>query len=302
MSAVGFAGFGHPRRQFANLSGIAVDVYRSGATGTVERTTVGELGADDHAVFPASSRIMTAVRFGVRCRVSLMLLEPRAVQGRFYTLMPLLARRFHRVFTHYPPLVARIGNARLITHGGSWLQGPVDPAAPRPARVSLIASDKTTTEGHRLRHRVAAWAVAERLDVRLLGRGYQPFDNRADGFLPYSHSVVIENSRDPGYFTEKLVDCLLCGTVPIYWGDPDIGRHFDLGGMIACRDEAEIRQAMRSATAEDFESRRAAILRNAALAREFAHIRPQMARILFAEEDPTNGGTSTPACGSQGRG
>lgn len=302
MSAVGFAGFGHPRRQFANLSGVAVDVYRSGAAGTVERTTVGELGVDDHAVVPVSSRLLTALRFRVRCRVSLLLLEPRAVHGRFYTLMPLLARHFHRVFTHHPPLVARIGNARLITHGGSWLQGPVDPAAPRSARMSLIASGKTTTEGHRLRHRIAAWAVAERLDVHLLGRGYQPFENRADGFLPYSHSVVIENSSDPGYFTEKLIDCLLCGTVPIYWGDPDIGRHFDLGGIIACRDEAEIREAMRSATAEDFESRRAAVLRNAELAKEFVHVRPQITRVLLAEWDRTADGTSSHGCRPSSRG
>jgi len=38
---------------------------------------------------------------------------------------------------------------------------------------------------------------------------------RPRALTPYRYSVVIENVREPGYFSEKLVDALLCGTVPI---------------------------------------------------------------------------------------
>jgi len=289
MSVVAFVEHGSPRRQFASLA--RTEAVTSAAWESdghrrperLERIAIGDLGPDDHAVVFASSRALTCHRLGVRCRTSLLLLEPRAVQGRFYAAMPILARRFHRVFTHHAPLVARVPNARLIAHGGSWLARPVDPLASRCSRMSLIASAKASTEGQRLRHRLARWAAAERIDVDLLGRGYRRFDDRAEGFLPYRHSVVIENSRDPGYFTEKLVDCLLCGTVPIYWGDPEIGRVFDASGIITCGSEHEVREAMRSADVDDFDRRRTARERNAAIAARHADHRPSVARILSSD-------------------
>jgi hypothetical protein len=72
------------------------------------------------------------------------------------------------------------------------------------------------------------------LDIAVLGRGYQPFENKQDGLLNYRYSVIIENVKEPDYFTEKLFDCLLCGTLPIYLGAPNIGDYFDVAGMILC--------------------------------------------------------------------
>jgi hypothetical protein len=37
------------------------------------------------------------------------------------------------------------------------------------------------------------------------------------------YSVAIENSQLLGHITEKFTDCILSGTVPIYFGAPDIG-------------------------------------------------------------------------------
>ena len=51
--------------------------------------------------------------------------------------------------------------------------------------------------------------------------------------------VAIENVRQPHYFTEKLLDCFLTNTMPIYWGCPNIGAYFDTSGMIIITDEDE---------------------------------------------------------------
>jgi hypothetical protein len=283
MSSVGFVEYGWPRRQFDSLARNRAILWDASHPERRDAVLVGDLGPDDHAVVFASSRALTAHRIGVRCKVSILLLEPPAVQRRLYRLMPAAAPLFHRVITHHRPLAERIGNACLVTHGGSWLTTEVDPLTPRSALTSLVASDKRHTEGQRLRHRLAEWSRGAGADVRLLGRGYEPFEERSRGFLPFRFSVVIENSREAGYFTEKLIDCLLCGTVPIYWGDPEIGRHFDLGGIIACCNEAEIREAMRSVTEEDFEARQDAVARNAVLARNFVDHRTEVARILQSD-------------------
>jgi len=46
------------------------------------------------------------------------------------------------------------------------------------------------------------------------------------GLSTYHKSVAIENSSYPNYFTEKLVDCLLTWTLPIYWGCPNLDDFF----------------------------------------------------------------------------
>jgi len=45
-------------------------------------------------------------------------------------------------------------------------------------------------------------------------------------------SLAIENASVDNYFTEKLMDCFLTKTVPIYFGCPNIGDYFNLKGMV----------------------------------------------------------------------
>lgn len=45
-------------------------------------------------------------------------------------------------------------------------------------------------------------------------------------------SLCFENGAHSGYTTEKLVQALAARTVPIYWGDPDVGRVFNKKALI----------------------------------------------------------------------
>jgi hypothetical protein len=49
-------------------------------------------------------------------------------------------------------------------------------------------------------------------------------------------NLAFENTRSPGYVTEKLVGPLLAGCIPIYWGAPDVVRDFNPGCMINVSD------------------------------------------------------------------
>lgn len=246
---------------------------------------VADLSAADHVVVLMSSRALLAGLGGLRCRVSLLMHEPPAIHERYYRLLPWIHRRYHRILSHSPRVLAACPNARYVPHGNSWLRRAVDPDAPKSERIALIASAKRSTEGHRLRHRIAAWSRRAAPDLALLGGGYRPLDDKAEGHLPYRFSVVIENSREPGYFTEKLVDSLLCGSVPIYWGAPDIDRYFDPAGMIACASEAELREAIRWADTADFEARRPALRGNHGRAERYADFRSRCAEVLASDRD-----------------
>ena len=51
-------------------------------------------------------------------------------------------------------------------------------------------------------------------------------------FTEFQFSVVVENTKESNYFSEKLVDCLLMKTIPIYWGCPNISAWFDTTGWV----------------------------------------------------------------------
>ncbi len=48
----------------------------------------------------------------------------------------------------------------------------------------------------------------------------------------YKFSIICENSSAPGYTTEKLTDAIYAGTIPIYWGNPDVARDFNAERLI----------------------------------------------------------------------
>ena len=52
----------------------------------------------------------------------------------------------------------------------------------------------------------------------------------------YKFTIAFENEARPGYTTEKLVEPMLVDTIPIYWGDPLVGREFDTSSFFHAGD------------------------------------------------------------------
>jgi hypothetical protein len=51
-------------------------------------------------------------------------------------------------------------------------------------------------------------------------------------------SVAIENDNSDTYFTEKLTDCFVMGTVPVYYGSRKVvEKYFDPTGVIFLEDD-----------------------------------------------------------------
>lgn len=252
----------HGVRPKAGLARVALNQLRWPLGDPVSSGTIGDLGPDDHLLIYPRYKYLIDPRIGLRCRISLLIAEPYALHRNKYLGAVALQKRFYRIVTHRPAMARLAGNAIVMPFGGAWVD-PVAVGNPEKSRsISLIASAKKKLEGHALRHRIAAWSQETDADVDLLGLAYKPFDRKEDGLAPYRYSVVIENSREDGYFTEKLIDCLLCGTLPIYWGAPDIERFFDPDGLIVCRTEEEIKEAIGNASEAQFAEKQAALNSN----------------------------------------
>lgn len=216
---------------------------------------VGDLGPDDHLIVFPRGGIHFQPRFGTRARISLIMAEPQVIHARHLRLLRLSWRRFHRILTFNQPLLDAVPNAVLFPLGTTWVPEWRDLPLNKTRMCSLIASAKRDSEGHKLRHAVANWVRDGGQDVDVMGRGYTPFDRKAEGLAPYRYSVVIENVRETNYFSEKLVDAVLCCTVPIYWGCPNLDRFMNPEAIIQCGSEADIRRAVQAASEEDFAAR-----------------------------------------------
>lgn len=114
------------------------------------------------------------------------------------------------------------------------LSGYINPKKPFP--MSIIASDKKFMPGHALRHELIKRILKSDLDIHIYGRGSHLYrgDPRVKGeigdkriaFKDYKLTIAIENRRFPFWITEKFVDPLLCGCVPLYHGAQRVSKVF----------------------------------------------------------------------------
>lgn len=162
------------------------------------------------------------------------LLEGRAYGGPNYDAIPGIIDRLDLLLTHDDQLLRRYPDkARFVPFGGCWIPDEKWGMHPKTKLVSMIYSGKDFMEGHHLRHQIATIAKAPDIAMDLYGHGCgRPIACKSEGLSDYCYSVVIENDRAPNYFTEKLLDCFALGTVPIYWGAPNIGKWFNTAGII----------------------------------------------------------------------
>lgn len=55
----------------------------------------------------------------------------------------------------------------------------------------------------------------------------QPIADKLAFVRDYKFTLAFENSVSDGYTTEKLVEPMLAGSLPIYWGNPQVARDFN---------------------------------------------------------------------------
>lgn len=60
----------------------------------------------------------------------------------------------------------------------------------------------------------------------------------------YKFAMAFENSKHPGYCTEKLVEAFAAGAVPIYWGDPDVAQIFNTKAMIVLESAVDFEKVI----------------------------------------------------------
>lgn len=152
-------------------------------------------------------------------------------------------------------------NGRKKIEGGSWIPREIYTqidTSKKTFSVSNVTGSKAFAPGHNLRH--ALYNAQRQFDSfpvtffrsgagdPLPVLGNNPIleskgccsasgPSKMPLFETFQFSIVIENNRERNYFTEKLIDCVVTKTIPIYWGCPNIGDYFDTSGWILLGDD-----------------------------------------------------------------
>ncbi|MDH3930143.1 MAG: hypothetical protein OEV22_19625 [Deltaproteobacteria bacterium] len=169
------------------------------------------------------------------------------------------ADNFEAIWTHDRKLLETLPNACFLPFGGCWIDDYDWGIHPKSKNFSIIASGKRQHPGHKLRHQIIAGAQGH---IDVFGGGYAPLDNKIDGLKDYRYHFCIENMNRDYWFTEKLIDCFVTGTIPIYWGCPSIDDFFNVDGMICFDELKHLPELLPSCTEELYESKLDAIKEN----------------------------------------
>ncbi len=113
-------------------------------------------------------------------------------------------------------------------------------------KCSLIVSSKTmkksfaikTNSVYEERLLLVKDILDSELDIDVYGKGLieifgehpklkGEINNKLEALKDYQFSIAIENTQENGYFTEKLTDCILTDSTPIYIGCPNIDDYFN---------------------------------------------------------------------------
>lgn len=60
----------------------------------------------------------------------------------------------------------------------------------------------------------------------------------------YKFSIAIENATYPGYTTEKLLTSIVAGSIPIYWGNPEVSEDFNEARFVNLHRFKDMREAI----------------------------------------------------------
>lgn len=147
-------------------------------------------------------------------------------------------KQYGRVFTHHPPSGSKREKYIRCQPAVPWHvnrsydQLKLLNVTGKRKDLSWITSNLNVFPGHRVRMDFLEFLKIRNLRMDLYGKGINFIEDKWDGLAPYRYSLAIENSSGPDYWTEKIADCFLTWTVPIYYGCTNLEEYFPTASFI----------------------------------------------------------------------
>lgn len=183
---------------------------------------------------------------------------------------------FNIILTQSDKVLNNCNNAIYQPFGHTWLKpDQYNKEHEKKFQLSHLCGKLNKTYGHSLRHEI----LARQNEFSIPLNFYDVYGDRSNIedarlgkefiFGDSQFGVVIENTSHRGYFTEKILDCFLLKTIPIYWGCSNIGDYFDIDGIITFNNVDDLVYMSNNLDEDYYSSRKEIINKNWKLALEY---------------------------------
>ncbi len=179
-------------------------------------------------------------------------------------------KHFKNIFTHQKHLLELDDKFKFTPGCSCWIKTNDFGVHDKHELVSCIVSKKNMTTGHKFRLE-AIEHIIHNNKIDTYGKNFpgRQLKNKFDGLGKYAFSIAMENTQQDYYFSEKLIDCLVTGTVPIYYGCPGIGKFFNTDGFLTFNNIQELNRIIDSLDMNMYRQMLPAVRENYELARQY---------------------------------
>jgi len=182
--------------------------------------------------------------------------------------------QFDKILTSYPEVLSQCQNAELFLYASCWILTRQDKtranhrteyhnifSTEKKFLLSHVMSNKNYLPGHQLRHQTRDIInKPRRFELYFppsieMEKKYQLFENSM-------FHIAIENTKNVNYISEKIIDCFMSYTIPIYWGCPNIADYFNTDGIIFFETKEELDHILNNLSENDYFKRLEAVIEN----------------------------------------
>ena len=160
-------------------------------------------------------------------------------------------------------------NALFLPFGHTWFKpDQYEKNHIKKFQISHLCGKLLKTYGQSIRHELLARKNEIKTPTKFFdvyGDRYNIEDARKgkeEVFGDSMFGVAIENTSHRGYFTEKILDCFLLKTIPVYWGCSNIEDFFNKDGVIQFDNADDLIYISNSLTEDYYASKKDIIEEN----------------------------------------
>jgi hypothetical protein len=195
--------------------------------------------------------------------------EPPELYQAFAGMVKEAYHKFDLILS-YDNRILELPNAQEFCPVGSWINPDI--VLDKQDQITYLMSSKIYTNAQRMR-----FVIMRRYGhVKHIGP-FEFFMHRSPPRVPSKEpfyvrakfNIACENQIIPNMYTEKLLDCFVTRTVPIYYGCTNLERYFDTRGVIQFWTIEQLEHILATLTPDDYESRLPYIEANYQRARPF---------------------------------
>lgn len=190
----------------------------------------------------------------------------------YIALTPKILENYHKfnLVLTYDERLLELPNARLFVPVGNWVNHIPNPT--KKPQITMLMSSKRMTYSHLFRFKAAD--TVQELPVP---RGMDFWFYRSPPRLPVKDVILenamfhiaMENQCTANMFTEKLLDCFITKTVPVYYGCNNLSKFFNTNGVLQFYDAQQLSGIYTKLSADLYSSMLPAVEENYALAQQY---------------------------------